>query len=174
MIILFVRSRDQVLAPFQRFIDQQHRLVCRSFMSSAHSIPWGPRNPAGELKTALISSSCIGRVSLPHRCRQLRFVQLMVAAQQHYDGRGLFRFWRRLHRHQCQRLDLVLRRNSQKFRNLFNRLLPRGVHFEQLPVSLRQAHLRPAPVWKSPSPCSPHSCNFRSSRSDLRRRACAP
>ncbi len=87
VIVLFVRTGDQIRAAFERLVDQQHRLVRILLPVVAHSIPTGPKYPAGDLNSALISASSIGRVAAAHRGVQLGFVQLMIAAHQHHDRR---------------------------------------------------------------------------------------
>ena len=60
----------------------------------------------------------------------------MIAAHQHHDGarRLLLPGCIELVRHQSQRLDLVLRRHSQEFRDVLNRLLSRSMHQQRLPI----------------------------------------
>ena len=76
-----------------------------------------------------------------HRGREFGLVQLMIAAHEHvrrHEKPRLACFLVLRVDHQRQRLDFVLRRDTQISRDFFDRLLPGRVNFKRFAVSFRR------------------------------------
>ena len=136
MIVLLVRAADQIRTPLERFIYQQHRQAVVILQIASPHNAHGTEISRGRIEQCLDLGFLHRTRRSRNRTIQLRFIQLMIAAHQHHNGarRLLLPGCIELVGHESQRLDLVLRRHSQEFRDVVNRLLSRSMHQQRLPI----------------------------------------